>query len=382
MRRHGWWIGCALVALGGCTSGPFDIPGGDDGGRLGGGGVAFGPPIAINLPTVPAGLDAIDEVALADFNGDGKLDAFTTCSEGCGGYQVLAGGGNATFTPVFALGTFLGFGPAVADFSGDGKPDIFLSQAGIDILTNNGAGTEFQDVHTAVSTAATTGVLATDLNGDGKPDAVLSVNPQIIVLINGGLVRTTALAAASVLTAADFDGDGKRDLAVLNASGGQPAVAILLGNGDGSFRVQPVQYPVAQQSTMAAGDLNGDGKADLVVAGAANGLLVLINLGDGTFRNGLTFPTNTQGGPGALVLGDVDADGRLDAFVLDANGALLSVLVGRGDATFDLAALYAVKTATRVLPQAFALGDVDGDGKADVVVAAGKQLYLLRNETQ
>ncbi len=383
MRRRGLWIGGGLLALSvGCTSGPFDIPGGNDGGRVGGGGVAFGPPTAVNLPAVPAGGNAVDEIALADVNGDGKLDAIITCTQGCTGYEVLIGNGNSVFTPTSAVGSFIGFGPVMADFSGDGKPDIFLSATGIDILTNNGTGSEFQDVHTAVSTVPSTGVLASDVDGDGRPDAIISASPDIIVLITGsGLVQKTALAAASVISAADFDGDGKRDLAVLNASQGQPSVAILQGNGNGSFVVNPTQYPVAAQSVIAAGDLDSDGKPDLVVPGAANGLQVLINTGGGTFRYAQTYPTGTQGGAGAIVLGDVDRDGRLDAFILDANGKLLTVLVGRGDGTFDVPVIFAVETAPRILPQAFALGDVDSDGRPDVVVASGQQIFILRNQT-
>jgi hypothetical protein len=134
-------------------------------------------------------------------------------------------------------------------------------------------------------------ITVADFNGDGKPDlAVTASEPYArtpayvsVLLANGdGSFRPTANnalgeAQVSSIAAADFNGDGKMDLAVANGIN----VAILLGNGDGTF--QPaIQYPIGGNATfVAAADFNGDGKPDLAVP-TTQGITVLLGTGNGS----------------------------------------------------------------------------------------------------
>jgi FG-GAP-like repeat/Abnormal spindle-like microcephaly-assoc'd, ASPM-SPD-2-Hydin len=161
---------------------------------------------------------------------------------------------------------------------------------------------------------------------------------------------------------ADFNGDGKLDLAVTN--GGDNAVSVLLGNGDGTFRSQ-VNYSTGNSpNSVAVGDFNGDGKLDLVVVNYLdNSISVLLGNGDGTFRAHVDYATG--GGPNSVAVGDFNGDGRLDLAVTGGVNRTVSVLLGNGDGSFEPQVDYETGSS----PQSVAVGDLKGDGKLDLVVA-------------
>src|SRR5205823_3940948 len=132
----------------------------------------------------------------------------------------------------------------------------------------------------------------------------------------------------------DFNGDGKLDVAVAHFYSND--VTLLLGNGDGTF--QPAQVVQTFASDMylipvAVGDVNGDGKLDLVVANAgSNNVSVLLGNGDGTFQAAKTFPVGNR--LEFVALGDFNGDRKLDLAVASYNTNTVGVLFGVGDGTF------------------------------------------------
>src|SRR5439155_1489608 len=147
-----------------------------------------------------------------------------------------------------------------------------------------------------------------DFNGDGKLDLLLVVpgsGGTIAVLLGNGdgtfgspIVYTSNLLSiySASIAVADFNGDGKLDLALTNSEGSTNAVAIVLGNGDGTFQNPPLLYSAGLLPTgLVSLDVNGDGKPDLAVAGGYGvlsyfSLTTLINRGDGTFAYPFSFP--------------------------------------------------------------------------------------------
>ncbi len=126
----------------------------------------------------------------------------------------------------------------------------------------------------------------------------------------------------------DFNGDGKRDLAVTNAS--QQSVSVLMGNGDGSFGAAHsfATESVGYADTVVAGDVNGDGQVDLAVSNLATfgSVSILLGNGDGTFAAERTLATGS--GPWYAAVADVNGDGKLDIVVADYGGNRISVLLG------------------------------------------------------
>ena len=142
-------------------------------------------------------------------------------------------------------------------------------------------------------------------------------------------VSYAAGANPTGIAVADFNGDGKSDMAVVNnAVAG--TVGIMLSNGDGTFQPK-VDYAAGPTALDArAGDFNGDGKLDLAVVGS-QGVNVLLGNGDGTFGAPTTYATGV--GSHALVIGDFNNDGKLD--IATMNSGTASVLLGNGDGTFQ-----------------------------------------------
>ena len=171
--------------------------------------------------------------------------------------------------------------------------------------------------------------------------------------------------------AADFNGDGKPDL----AGSGLNAGSIMLGNGDGTFRAR-TNFPVGTQTQdVAAGDFNGDGKTDLAVTlnDPQLSLAILIGTGTGSFNAPTYLPNNSGFDSPAVLAIDLNNDGKLDLVVLHNIGCFtapcrsarsITVLLGNGDGTFQPAREIDVNT----FPHAMAVGDFNRDGFKDLAV--------------
>jgi hypothetical protein len=226
-----------------------------------------------------------------------------------------------------------------------------------------------------------------DFNQDGIPDLVVAngggaTSTVSIFLGNGdGTFRASREYDAGVDTfsvaVGDLNGDGKPDLVVANVGpSGNENIGVLLGNGDGTF-MPVVEYngPSPGSPFVAVGDFNGDGKLDVVTIGRISGSLGTIDVvsihlgkGDGTLAPAGNYPTGASNpNPISIAVADLNGDGRLDLAVANNNSDSIGVLLGRGDGTFQAAVDYPVGIA----PYGIASGDFNGDGKLDLVASAG-----------
>jgi hypothetical protein len=369
--------------------------------------------------TYASGGFGANAIAVGDVNGDGKADvvvaddcADSACTSSVVG--VLLGNGDGTFRAAVIYGPVWGitFSEAVGDVNGDGKPDLVVANscvypqyedctsANVGVLLGNGDGT-FQAVVTYGSGGQDArSVVVADVNGDGKPDLVVAnectndnCNGVVGVLLGNGDGTFQAAVTygsggyyADSLAVADVNGDGKPDLVVANECSDDTCmsanVGVLLGNGDGTFQAA-VTYGSGgyYADSLAVADVNGDGKLDLLVAnqcaidsncGSSGGLGVLLGNGDGTFRTAVTYDSGGQY-PWSLAVGDVNGDGKPDLVVANQYGTL-GVLLGNCDGTFQAA-------LPTTIPGygfgAIALADFNADGKLDV--ASGGAILLLGN---
>ncbi len=163
----------------------------------------------------------------------------------------------------------------------------------------------------------------------------------------------------------DFNGDGNADLAVVN--GNANSVTILLGDGTGNFTATANPVTTGRDPyIVAVGDFNGDGKPDLAVANSLDNT-VSIFLGDGAggftqSGNAITVGSSPQG----LTVGDFNGDGKLDLATSNVESNNVTILLGNGDGTFTPTG---VSPATGIKPTSIATGDFNGDGKLDLAVA-------------
>lgn len=330
-------------------------------------------------------------VTAADFRRVGILDLIVV-NQFADTISYLRGDGHGAFQQQTVLVSGLAsIDAAAVDVNGDGNADVVTANGTntVSVLLGNGNGT-FRPHVDYVTGSGPAVVLARDINGDGKLDlAVLNAgsgfgNSVSILLGNGDgtfKARTDSPAGpfANWMAAGDFNGDGKPDLAVSNAGGGAGPLSILLGNGNGTLQA-PVAYEAAAfPCCIASGDLNGDGKLDLAIPTSGNTagpVAVLLGNGDGTFRKPVGYATGF--GAGQLIIADLNGDHRLDLAVISSQVNGVSILLGNGDGTFQ----DHVDFATGTQPLALTAADLDGDGGLDLAVTAAfpdESVAVLRN---
>jgi hypothetical protein len=254
----------------------------------------------------------------------------------------------------------------VADLNGDGNPDIVLiSSLGVKVQLLAADGSVLSSRNYPVGfTTSTYGdrIIAADFNGDGNIDLAVSnfgtgsASPGTVAILlgngDGTFGSPTGFPAGLnpvTLAAADFNGDGNLDLAVGNYSSGDPSgfgpgtVSLLLGNGDGTFAV-PVTYATGEDmlgfpNSLLALDLNGDGLPDLAIANRNDkSITVLLNAGGGQFQSPL-INTLPYGGE-FLAVSDFNHDGNPDLAAVSMQSNALMMLFGNGDGTFQAAIPY------------------------------------------
>jgi hypothetical protein len=388
---------------------------------------AFSSPV----PTVATGnIPYLATFAVADVNGDGKLDIVTFNS---GSVSVFPGTGTGTFsaTPTASYAASDGTGdqqPGIADYNSDGKLDIIYVDSGLEVASffgGNGDGT----FHGAplvtpggVNPASIIVLGSGDINGDGIPDLLAydttllysgqATTPAVVSLISDGkghFKEVTALSAATVQTLAptaagndpefevsptivDLNGDGRADMLVSNGSG----IYTALANADGTFQIPVLVSGLSINclpSLSDAGNIDGSGHTSLVVAypgdsfcggsgSNPSGVIVLINDGHANFTASIV-PVGVALYQARLV--DLNGDGYPDLVASDVSAYTNNVYTVPNLGTASAGAIFNSNGVSTILAN-YAVadilpGDYNGDGKQDLALATSGQIDVAGNNS-
>jgi len=365
-------------------------------------------------------------IVLGDFNHDGNLDiATSTYGDTYTNLTVLTGNGDGTFSVAVLPLKFMPL--AAGDLNGDGNPDLVgvpFDGGMMEALMNNGDGTFAVALPTSVPlwwsfTPINVAATLFDLTGSQNVDLVASVDDRVVVVYgNDGTfasfpsfpLNNSIFVGGARLAAADFNSDGKQDVAVALPSYDKGyttlQLGILLNNGQGFSEISKTQIqsglPSSTEAYVRTADLNGDGHIDVVIGGMsystpagenevtihhrssptgdaerselrpifhdgssepqALDISILLAKGDGTFQPPVLYGTQITG---PIEIGDFNGDGNLDVVAYDQASGSLAVLPGKGDGTFGSQIDSALSDACTD----FRVADFNGDGKLDLAAS-------------
>jgi hypothetical protein len=316
------------------------------------------------------------DICAADFNNNGFID-IATADGGGNQVSILPGNGNGTFQPYVSV-SVAPDGPRgmiCADVNDDGKKDIIVANAmaaNIDVLYGNGNFTFAAPVKYTVGSNPRYMAYA-DLNGDGREDLVVPADNDNNVTVlygnaTGGFTGSTVLpnvTRATAVAVANFDGVNGLDLAVIGTGNSNSVLHLFFNDGTGHFGA-PTDYATAlNPQDIAAADFNGDGKPDVAVTGHNSNMVgVHLHSGSGAV---LQPRVDYYAGytPVGLKAADLDGDARKDLVIADGIGNTIAVLLGKGDGTFQNTMTFPSEIGSASVTTA----DFDGDGDLDIAVA-------------
>ena len=331
-------------------------------------------------------------LALADFNGDGKVD-LAVGNGGSNNVTILLGNGAGGFSEATGSPFPAGNSPndiALGDVNGDRNLDLAIANHDakyVTVLLGNGRG-QFSPASSSPVTVNSRphphGIAFGNFNADRNLDFVIDDwgNNRVTVLFGDGKGNFASPGISFAVgqmpyqrvRVADLNNDQVDDIITTNTEGGN--VSVLLGDGKGGF-AQATESPVQANPRpfgVAIGDVNADGKPDLAIVNfsghgtdtSKDAITILLGNGDGTFKPAPGSPFKSGGSPVSVAIGDVNGDDVMDVAAANMTGNSVSVLLGGKDGMRP-----APRSPLTVGkdPEFITLGDLNGEGKAEIIVA-------------
>ena len=348
-------------------------------------------------------------VAIADLNGDGKSDLAVVNKGGTSVsiYRNISVGGTITTSSFAAKVDYTtGASPnsvSVGDLNGDGKADLAIANSGgtsVSVFLNSSVSGSISFAAKVDFTvgSAPNALSIGDLDGDGKADlAVANYNSSTVSVLRNTSTSnsisfatkvdfSTASSKPYAVAIGDLDGDGKADLAVANNNSSTFSIFRNTStSGVISFNAKVDFAAALSPTSVAIGDLDGDGDADIVVTNSgAQSVSVFRNTStSGLISVSAKVDFTTGFGPQYVAIGDLDGDGKVDLVTSNAGGPSVSVLRNKYvSGSIDISSFASrVDFTTGTSPLSVAVGDLDNDGKPDLVVTniGAASVSVLKN---